>query len=587
MKKKIALVIISAFLTSYLLTSAYGVAKAGSTCPKSGMINIYSGKKFTCIKSGKKLVWDKGVLIKKNPIGTIPTPSPTPNSITATELLEFPKELDKCEINSAWVIGRDQTNKLVYLSCGPDLKLHKQNNAPEIDQNTGKEVIPTDSTTYKFNSYCDKDPFVPSTWKTFQDNLYKNNINGCAPPYRYVISKLTDEKPRSLLTSRNQLLSPSQCYMKRNSPFEFLRANNALLKPSMKVMVVPFATLDYPTINDPALDWGLYVNWISNSLENMTDVPSHYVFDIAPKYLSIPINLRDYSVGQQDLKRGDSVNDPIKDGLQAEILKIADPIIDFSSYDAIMFVTPRNVSRNVMTMVGAFAPKTNEKHFLMNSIITSYIDDFGSEEWNPREPFGFIHEMMHIWQTADDYYGNSNGDFPIGNSPIDFGIGNWGNMSGAMTEHLAWDKWAAGMISDSQVLCVSPTSVTVNWIKPSTVKGQYEKLILVPINENEMIGIESIRNSGFNYKIPKSQLGAIVYKVYRDNRNPNSYYGINLKVFCPTNRPCTESQDMQYGGFHLAGAALKLDDYVELLGMKITLVESGDFGDVVRVEKVG
>jgi len=37
--------------------------KAGATCTKLGLTSIAANKKFTCIKSGKKLVWDKGVLI--------------------------------------------------------------------------------------------------------------------------------------------------------------------------------------------------------------------------------------------------------------------------------------------------------------------------------------------------------------------------------------------------------------------------------------------------------------------------------------------------------------------------------------------
>ncbi|MFM9141742.1 MAG: hypothetical protein ACKOOK_02635, partial [Actinomycetota bacterium] len=34
--------------------------KSGALCSKSGLTQNYQGKKFTCIKSGKKLVWDKG-----------------------------------------------------------------------------------------------------------------------------------------------------------------------------------------------------------------------------------------------------------------------------------------------------------------------------------------------------------------------------------------------------------------------------------------------------------------------------------------------------------------------------------------------
>ena len=50
--------------------------KAGAKCTKVGATANASGKKFTCIKSGTKLVWNKGVAIKK-PTPT-PTPSPTP-----------------------------------------------------------------------------------------------------------------------------------------------------------------------------------------------------------------------------------------------------------------------------------------------------------------------------------------------------------------------------------------------------------------------------------------------------------------------------------------------------------------------------
>jgi hypothetical protein len=39
---------------------------AGATCSKVGTTQVVSGKKFTCIKSGKKTVWDKGVAIKKS-----------------------------------------------------------------------------------------------------------------------------------------------------------------------------------------------------------------------------------------------------------------------------------------------------------------------------------------------------------------------------------------------------------------------------------------------------------------------------------------------------------------------------------------
>ena len=40
--------------------------KAGASCTTAGSTAISAGKKFTCIKSGKKTVWDKGVAAKKS-----------------------------------------------------------------------------------------------------------------------------------------------------------------------------------------------------------------------------------------------------------------------------------------------------------------------------------------------------------------------------------------------------------------------------------------------------------------------------------------------------------------------------------------
>jgi hypothetical protein len=53
--------------------------KAGGVCPKAGTKKVYQGKTYTCLKSGKKLVWSKGVTVIAAPKPSVtPTPSPTP-----------------------------------------------------------------------------------------------------------------------------------------------------------------------------------------------------------------------------------------------------------------------------------------------------------------------------------------------------------------------------------------------------------------------------------------------------------------------------------------------------------------------------
>jgi hypothetical protein len=50
--------------------------KSGAKCTISGQTKINKGKKFTCIKSGSKLIWDKGK--------SLSTPQPKTSSTSAT-----------------------------------------------------------------------------------------------------------------------------------------------------------------------------------------------------------------------------------------------------------------------------------------------------------------------------------------------------------------------------------------------------------------------------------------------------------------------------------------------------------------------
>jgi hypothetical protein len=64
-------------------------AKAGAKCTKLKTTQIVGAKKFTCIKSGTKLVWDKGVAVPK-----ASTPKPTAAIVKKSQEIEFPTLAD-------------------------------------------------------------------------------------------------------------------------------------------------------------------------------------------------------------------------------------------------------------------------------------------------------------------------------------------------------------------------------------------------------------------------------------------------------------------------------------------------------------
>ncbi len=65
----IAFLVITPLLLSSQIYASNAAAKAGAKCSKVGSKSVVGSKTFTCIKSGNKLIWDKGIT-KSNPSGT-------------------------------------------------------------------------------------------------------------------------------------------------------------------------------------------------------------------------------------------------------------------------------------------------------------------------------------------------------------------------------------------------------------------------------------------------------------------------------------------------------------------------------------
>ena len=186
-------------------------------------------------------------------------------------------------------------------------------------------------------------------------------------------------------------------------------------------------------------------------------------------------------------------------------------------------------------------------------------------------PFWWIHELYHSGLGLDDHYGDTKNDVNT-----EYGLGWWTMMTPFGGDLSAWEKWFIGFITDSQVHCLSVTEPTVRWIVPSSVKSKEKKLIVIPISQHKGIVIESIRAAGLYYKIPAASQGALVYVVDLQVIG----HGLGLKLVLPTNRNPNQPP------FFLSQATLREGESVISNGYKITIIESGNFGDVVKVEKL-
>ncbi len=98
MRRKGHLFIAIALLVTLAAPVQASTPKAGTQCTKVGATATAGAKKFTCVKSGSKLVWNQGVTIKKpTPVATSsptasPSPSPEPTPTPTPSVMPTPTQ---------------------------------------------------------------------------------------------------------------------------------------------------------------------------------------------------------------------------------------------------------------------------------------------------------------------------------------------------------------------------------------------------------------------------------------------------------------------------------------------------------------
>jgi hypothetical protein len=412
-----------------------------------------------------------------------------------------------------------------------------------------------DEATYVFKSECQEDPFLTGEMKIFEEDLKGN----CLPTLRYVIKDLPTEIPKAQETSKEELLPFERCDLKRyNEIWLYDEKAGNHLTPNLVIQIIPFQTTDFPATGDPVKELSTYWKFLETSLENMSDVDSKYEVRIADKYFKIDKNLTDYVLPAIDAPGGE-VNGVTE--IANDVLDVADKEINFEDVDKLFFIGPPGTSRTELyNWGGSQQLKTDEGKPQPGVYISGHPTTIKSGSANMRGPMGEIHEIMHL--MAGTLFDHNEGL-----------TGGFGNMSGAMNDFLAWDKLVAEFIDGEQVRCAPTDKTSVHWIKPSTINGKYEKLLMIPISDHEAIAVESIRRSGFNYKLPDYKLGALVSTINTKqmDREMNGREGI--EVVSNPNKSFVK-------------LPLLPGEFLDVNGYKITVIESGEFGDVVQVDLI-
>jgi hypothetical protein len=100
MKRSATFLVLVTIIGTAFSFPAFSAVKVGASCSKPGATSNVAGFKYTCVKVGKKFVWDKGVLIAKptgqaSPTASVspapsPSASPSPSVVPVVQIPEMP-----------------------------------------------------------------------------------------------------------------------------------------------------------------------------------------------------------------------------------------------------------------------------------------------------------------------------------------------------------------------------------------------------------------------------------------------------------------------------------------------------------------
>ena len=515
--------------------------KAGASCVKLGQNQIVNGYKYTCIKSGKKLVWNKGTAIPK--ASTLPTPTPS-----STERL----------------------NPTPTPTATPTIS---PNSTPSPSPSPTNNPLTTD-----FQHFCDSDPLAPQEWVKVQQ--WSLEYAYCARPYRYVAAASPIDTMKTALTSFTSL-PIAQCKLDdpAGRPWNWQNFANPhhAYRPTKSaiVQVIPLQFSDATSNANPQTDYQKYFDFYKSFLVNSSDVPIRPEYRVPDHYIQLGFSVSKYPLNDEHANESEFLSQ-VSQKVGAEI-KVSDA-------DQILFVVPTDIPANKVVQSMNFG-NPDSTIFAGKSIYMQGSSDLGASylrSWTP-DPWLTIHESIGHQMGLDDH-GAAELFRPEQTVPVeqkDLGTGQWGNMSGVTGDFLVWDKWTVGWVYDSQISCVDRNTKATIAVTPSTNKSEKTKAIVIPLTASKGIVIESERSTGYNYKLPKATNGALVYVVEMKEvaHGGGMPWGYGVYVQRPENRP----KEIFQHGMALGDATLKSGETITVEGVKITVIEAGDFGDVIQI----
>ena len=555
------------FLTLFAVTflflvqlDASAVVKAGSSCTKLGATSTYAGKKYTCIKSGKKLVWNKGVTVAppKPTASPTPSPSPTPTPTPTTTPTPVPTP---SATSSPFVEGSE---------CE---KMGKQGNDSigllECRKIVGNKLIYV-RITNKF------DPVV--------NPLSPDPLSTCQLP----------DMRTTKLWQRPGIAYPPM-------PLGDFRSTG-----NFKIIVVGFDFSDAVGTVKPSTYWDPDLKVVDEWIKWYTNDKVKYSFVKVDKWLRAPRLATAYENDSEAPKTGATttlsaagVSDAEK---TTEFLTLLEKEAALTNVDAVWIYHPPSVEGK---LTGQWYSRDVNYQSATYGKVTAALFAIGGDTWHSmRTRTGYwLHEMMHSHGIFGHYL------------KVPWRIGLMSTADSWSTALLSWDAISQGWMNPEDLYCVEKSKVSAVDLKlvPLEREQKGNRVVMIKLNDHQVLMVESHRKDKWSDGLAPGFTGVMITLIDTtknttwDNpegfANPSSIAqalkipGVDHGPYQSVGAPHPNPGNMYQGVGIINGIGVSGDkegwdqnyfmyqgESITYEGIKISLMSTGD-NDTIRIEK--
>lgn len=455
-------------LFSSLPVLAASPPKPGATCKKLGSTQIFQGKTYACVKSGKKLIWNKGVISKK----VLPEIQPKPSHTSSPSVASSPQPSPTI---SPSILPSPQSSPTATPSA---------TSSPQPSPTITSESSPSPNRTPSPSA-------TPSASPTFGIKQKRSVVTYSPPSESSENAELC--KVKQLSNEGTKSGFPAQTKLYQGTGI-------------VKWALIPLDFADLPGesnfLSRVQIEMDSASEWAAISSEGQLKIE----WKVHDKWIRLPGLSTEYAIPVSDNKGFSSV---AQQSVWTRAITEADKYFDFTGIQAVQFILP----------AGQKIIEYGIKGNTWFDVVKNYTTNEGTRIELFSIPSTFNEELnsgRNYWSWWMYHYVVGLGVAKFGGSRIATPLMPYliqGSTEGER-ELGGWTRFLIGWLPENRVYCRTATNLTnldITLVPLPDIKSKGFKLAVFPLSPTKALILESRRVTKFSCTTNTERNGVLAY----------------------------------------------------------------------------